>query len=484
MTPAGWQPHRYLPLTAAERDEMLRVVGRASAEELFSDIPQAVRLGRPLELPPPLPEGELLAHLRALADRNGHADRLVCFLGAGAYDHEIPSVVWHLAGRAEFYTAYTPYQAEVMQGELQAAYEYQSMLCALTAMDVANASMYDGASALGEAAVMARDLTRRGRVLVSAAVHPHYREVLHTYTRHLGIDIDTVPYQDGLTPAAVVRDAVDAGTAAVVVQSPNVFGCIEDGASLAAAAHAAGALLVVAVVEPVSLGLLQPPGAYGADIVAGEGQALGNSLNFGGPYLGMLAAREAYVRRMPGRLVGMTADRTGRRGFVLTLQTREQHIRREKATSNICTNEALNALAAAVYMAALGPVGMRRVAEVNARRAHYAKTRLCALPGFRPAFEAPVFNEFVLRTPVPPEEINARLLDWGIMGGLALGRWYPELSDGWLVCVTEARSREQIDALVAAVAEISAAAARSGPRRPGMGVRRQARSSGRRKRTA
>jgi glycine dehydrogenase subunit 1 len=479
-----WQPHSYIPLTAAERDEMLRIIGRASTEELFTDIPPAVRLNRPLALPPAMPEGELLAHLRAMADRNGHADRLVCFLGGGAYDHLIPSVVWHLAGRAEFYTAYTPYQAEVMQGELQAAYEYQSMLCALTGMDVANASMYDGASALGEAAVMARDLTRRDRVLVSAAVHPHYREVLRTYTRHLGIGIDMVPYQGGQTPAALVRDAVDATTAAVVVQSPNAFGCIEDGASLAAAAHEAGALLVVAVAEPVSLGLLQPPGAYGADIVAGEGQALGNYLNFGGPYLGMLATREAFVRRMPGRLVGQTTDRAGRRGFVLTLQTREQHIRREKATSNICTNEALNALAAAVYMAALGPVGMRRLAEVNARRAHYARKRLCALPGFRPAFDAPVFNEFVVRTPVAPDEINEGLLARGILGGLALGRWYREMADGWLVCVTEARSRQEIDALVAAVAEISAGAAGGRPRHPAAGAGRRNRNLGRRRRTA
>jgi glycine dehydrogenase subunit 1 len=449
---ADWHPHRYLPMTAAERAEMLRATGRASIEELFAEIPEAVRLRRPLALPPALAEPELLAHLRALAERNAHADRLVCFLGGGAYDHVVPSVVWHLAGRAEFYTAYTPYQAEVMQGELQAGYEYQSMLCALTGMDVANASMYDGASATAEAAVMARDLTRRDEVVVSAAVHPHYRRTLETYVRHLGIKIRTLPHTDGLTDPAGVRDAVGAGTAAVVVQSPNVFGCLEDGAALAAAAHAAGALLVVAVTEPLSLGLVEPPGAWGADIVAGEGQPLGNHLSFGGPYLGMLATREAFVRRMPGRLVGATTDRDGRRGFVLTLQTREQHIRREKATSNICTNEALNALAAAVYLAALGKSGLRRVAEVNARRAHYARTRLAAIPGVRPAFDAPVFNEFTLRLPVAPDTLNARLRERGILGGLALRRWYPEMEDAWLVCVTEARTRAQIDALVDAVA--------------------------------
>ncbi|MDR7545512.1 MAG: aminomethyl-transferring glycine dehydrogenase subunit GcvPA [Armatimonadota bacterium] len=451
-----WHPHKYLPMTAEERAEMLRAIGRQTPEELFADIPPEIRLRRPLALPAPLGDAELLAHLRDLSDRNGHADRLVCFLGGGAYDHQIPSVVWHLAGRGEFVTAYTPYQAEMMQGELQAGYEYQTMMCELTGMDVANASMYDGASALAEAAVMARDLTRRDEVVVSTAVHPHYRETLRTFVRHLGIEVKSIAYADGLTPTDALRDQVSGKTAAVIVQSPNVFGCIEDGPALAQVAHGAGALLVVAVAEPISLGVLEPPGAYGADIVAGEGQPLGNHLNFGGPYLGILATREAYVRRMPGRLVGMTTDTEGRRGFVLTLQTREQHIRREKATSNICTNEALNALAAAVYMAALGKTGMRRVAEVNARRAHYAKQRLCALPGVRPAFSAPTFNEFVLRMPVPPEDLNARLRRRDILGGLALHRWYPELEDGWLVCVTEARSRAQIDKLVAAVSEAMA----------------------------
>jgi glycine dehydrogenase subunit 1 len=343
-----------------------------------------------------------------------------------------------------------------MQGELQAGYEYQSMLCALTGMDVANASMYDGASALGEAAVMARDLTKRDEVIVSDAVHPHYRDTLQTFVQHLGMTITTIPHHDGVTAEAAVRARLSAKTAAVIVQSPNAFGCIEAGGALAAAAHDAGALLVVAIAEPISLGLLQPPGAYGADIVAGEGQPLGNFLNFGGPYLGMLATREAYVRRMPGRLVGVTTDTQGRRGFVLTLQTREQHIRREKATSNICTNESLNALAAAAYMAALGKSGMRRVAEVNARRAYYARQRLTAIKGVRAAFAAPTFNEFTLRLPVPPDDVNVRLRDRGILGGLALHQWYPAMLDGWLVCVTEARTRADIDQLAAAVAEVLA----------------------------
>ncbi len=453
-TSSTWHPHKYLPMTVEDREAMLRVIGADSIDDLLADIPASVRLNRPLALPPALADDDLLAHLRGLAERNGHADRLTCFLGGGAYDHVVPSVVWHLAGRAEFYTAYTPYQAELMQGELQAMYEYQSMLCELTGMDVANASMYDGASALGEAAVMARDLTKRDQVVISTAVHPHYRQVLRTYVRHLGINVVEVPYHAGRTSVGPIRDAIGGRTAAVITQSPNVFGCIEDGAALADAAHDAGALCVVAVAEPISLGLLQPPGTFGADIVAGEGQPLGNALSFGGPYLGMLATRDAFIRRMPGRLVGVTADRAGRRGFVLTLQTREQHIRREKATSNICTNEALNALAAGIYMAALGKSGMRRTAEVNARRAQYAKQRLCAIAGVRAAFEGPMFNEFVLRMPLDPETLNTRLAEHGILGGLALGRWYPEIADGWLVCVTEARSRAQIDELVRVVERI------------------------------
>ncbi len=439
--------HKYIPATDAEREEMLKTVGVGALEELFADIPAAVRLNRPLEMPPALSDPELMAHLRSLADANLHSDRAVCFLGAGAYDHYVPSVVWHLAGRGEFLTAYTPYQAELMQGELQAGYEYQSMLCELCAMDVANASMYDGASATAEAAVMAKDLTRRDEVLVSTAVHPEYRQVLHTYTAPLGVRIREIPYRDGLTDLDAMAQAISVRTAGVVIQHPNFFGGLEDGAAAAELAHRAGALLLCAVAEPLSLGLLKPPGAWGADIVAGEGQPLGSHLNFGGPYLGMLATREEFVRRIPGRLIGATVDTDGRRGFVLTLQTREQHIRREKASSNICTNEALLALAAAVYMAALGKQGFRKVAELNVRKAAYAKEVVTAVAGFRLAFEAPIFNEFVVRTPLPPEEVNRRLLARGILGGAPLGRWYPELADAWLLCVTEQRTRTEIDNL-------------------------------------
>ena len=439
---------KYIPTTPAERDQMLRTVGVRSVEDLFDDIPEEVRLTRPLALPPAMADPDLLAHMRRLAERNTDCDRLACFLGAGAYDHFVPSTVPHLALKPEFLTAYTPYQAEIMQGELQAIYEYQSMMCELTGMDVANASMYDGASATGEAASMAADLTKRGEVLVSAALHPEYRQVLRTYTSHLPITVRDVPAAAGVTSLEAARRAITDGTAALVIQSPNFFGCIEDGEALARAAHDRGALLVVAISEPVSLGLLRPPGDYGADIVTGEGQALGNALNFGGPYLGMIATRDAFVRRLPGRLVGRTVDTEGRPGYVLTLQTREQHIRRARATSNICTNEALNALIAAVHLATLGRQGIRHMAELCARKAHYARTAIARVPGYRLAYEAPTFNEFVVRCPAPPEEINRRLLEHGILGGLPLGRFYPDLADCWLVCVTERRTREEIDRLV------------------------------------
>ncbi len=446
--------HKYIPATDAERAEMLAAIGVPSIDALFADIPAAVRLNRTLDLPPALSDPELMRQLQALAAQNVDSDRATCFLGAGAYDHYVPSVVWHLAGRGEFLTAYTPYQAELMQGELQAGYEYQSMLCALTGMDVANASMYDGASATAEAAVMAKDLTKRDEIVVSTAVHPEYREVLRTYTEPLGISVVEVPHQGGLTAARRIAEICSDRTAAVIVQHPNFFGGLEDGPALAGIAHERGALLVCAVAEPLSLGILKPPGAWGADIVAGEGQPLGNHVNFGGPFLGMLATRQEFVRRMPGRLVGATVDTEGRRGFVLTLQTREQHIRREKATSNICTNEALLALASAVYMAALGKQGFRHVAELNLRKAAYAKDAIAGIPGYRLAFDGPIFNEFVIRTPVDPVELNRRLAAQRILGGAPLGRWYPDLADGWLLCVTEQRTRGEIDRLVTVLRDL------------------------------
>ncbi len=445
---------RYVPTTPAEREAMLRAIGVRSVDDLFADVPERVRLRRPLRLRPALSDPELLRYLAELAERNGHADRLRCFVGAGAYDHFVPPAVWQLAGRGEFLTAYTPYQAELMQGELQAAYEYQTMVCELLGMEVANASMYDGASALGEAVVMARDLTRRDRVVVSQAVHPEYRQVLRTYTEPLGVRVAELRSEGGVTPPEA--GAVDGRIAAVVVQHPNFFGCLEDLRGWAEIAHRAGALLVVACADPLAFGLLAPPGELGADIVAAEGQPLGNPLNFGGPFLGIIATREAFVRRMPGRLVGATVDSRGRRGFVLTLQTREQHIRREKATSNICTNEALNALAAAIYLSLLGPEGVRRVAELCVRKAAYLKSRLAALPGFELAFAAPTFHEFVVRTPRPASAVVRAMAREGFLAGLPLGRFYRGMRDGLLVCVTETRTREEMDEFVEVLGRVAA----------------------------
>ncbi len=455
---------RYIPTTSEERERMLRTIGVGSIGDLFADIPASVRLQRPLRLRPPLGDLETIAYLRALAEQNGHADRLTCFVGAGAYDHFIPPLVWQLAGRGEFLTAYTPYQAEIMQGELQAAYEYQTMICELLAMDIANASMYDGASALAEAAVMARDLTRRDRVVVSRAVHPEYRQVLRTYTEPLGIEITETPHEDGITPIHAIRRTLNGETAAVIIQHPNFFGCMEEAVGIGEAAHAAGALFVLATSDPLAFGLLAPPGELGADIVAGEGQALGNPLNFGGPYLGIIATRQGFARRMPGRLVGATVDTEGRRGFVLTLQTREQHIRREKATSNICTNEALNALAAAIYLSALGKDGVRKVAELCVRKAHYLRQRIAALDGFEIAFRPPGFHEFVVRTPRPAEAVARRLVREGFLGGLPLGRFYRGMRNALLVCVTESRTKDQMDRFVEAMARAIA------PRRRRMGA--------------
>jgi glycine dehydrogenase subunit 1 len=443
---------RYIPTTPEERDRMLQVIGVRSVEDLFADVPASVRLRRPLGLRPALSDPEVLAYLRSLADRNGHADRLCCFVGAGAYDHFVPPAVWQLAGRGEFLTAYTPYQAEVMQGELQAAYEYQTMVCELLGMEVANASMYDGASALAEAAVMARDLTRRDRVVLSQAVHPEYRQVLRTYTEPLGVQVVERRHEGGWTPPD--PEAVDDRTAAVVVQHPNFFGCLEDVRGWAEVAHRVGALLVVACADPLAFGLLEPPGVLGADIVAAEGQPLGNPLNFGGPFLGIIATREAFVRRMPGRLVGATVDRQGRRGFVLTLQTREQHIRREKATSNICTNEALNALAAAVYLSLLGPAGVRRVAELCVRKAAYLKARLSEVEGLDLPFRAPTFHEFVVRTGRPAAAVVRAMAREGFLAGLPLGRFYRGMRDSLLVCVTETRTREELDRFADALARV------------------------------
>ena len=444
---------RYIPITDRDREEMLRAIGVKSTDELFSDIPDKVRLKRGLDLPAPLSEMELVDHMRELSEKNGDLNHYTSYLGAGAYDHYIPSVVNHVLSRSEFYTAYTPYQPEISQGTLQAIYEYQSLICELTGMEIANASMYDGASALAEAAIMACSFTNRGEVVVSRTVHPEWRRVIRTYIEGQGVGVIEAPYADGVTDVKALAGLVADNTAGVIVQNPNFFGCLEPVGEIEPVAHAKGGLFVVAA-DPISLGILKAPGEYGADIVAGEGQSLGNSLSFGGPYLGFLAARDKLARRMPGRIVGATVDSRGQRAFVLTLQTREQHIRREKATSNICSNEALNALAATVYLTLMGKEGIREVAEHCLQKAHYAHQKITALGRFQPAFSAPFFKEFAVSTALDLESVNAELLTHRIIGGYELGQSYPELKDGLLLAFTEKRTKEEIDHFIARLEEI------------------------------
>jgi glycine cleavage system P protein (glycine dehydrogenase) subunit 1 len=442
---------RYIPNSPGERRLMLSDIGCDRIEDLFEQIPGPLRLNEPVGVGPALSEPELISYFRDLAARNG--DGLQSFLGAGAYSHFIPVVIDSLISRSEFFTAYTPYQPELSQGTLQYTFEFQTMICQLTGMEIANASLYDGSTALAEAVLMANRVTRRTRFVVSDSVHPQYREVVAALTRNAGFEFHNVGYSE----AGVVDPTsleIDGKTAAVVVQSPNFFGCIEDLEATAEAAHQSGALLIVAITEPISLGLLKSPGSCGADIVVGEGQSFGIPLSYGGPYLGLFASLEKYLRQLPGRLVGETIDHQGRRGYVLTLSTREQHIRREKATSNICTNQGLCALMATIYLAAMGRTGIQEVARQNAQKAHYAAAQLSQLDRFGTRFAAPFFNEFVLRTPQPAAEVNQRLAERGILGGLALESYYPSSADSLLVCVTETARKEAIDNLVAALAEI------------------------------
>ncbi len=435
---------RYLPHTDEEIAAMLRAVGAGSLEDLFSTVPDGCRLDRPLDLPGPLTEWELGRRMEALADRTAAAQKV--FVGAGSYEHFIPSVVPALVGRSEFLTAYTPYQPEVSQGTLQGIYEYQTLVCRLLGMEVANASMYDGASALAEALLMAIRVTRRTTVAVSRTVHPLYRQVVATYLGPGGHDVVELPYrQDGTTDLSALEGRDD--LAAVAVQSPNFFGCVEDLGAAGEAARAGGGLLVAAFTEPLAYGLLRSPGACGADIACGEGQSLGVPQSFGGPGLGIFTARARHLRSMPGRLVGKTVDRRGRRGFVLTLSTREQHIRRERATSNICSNQNLCALSAAVYLSCLGKRGIRDLARLNYDKAEHLKARLRAA-GAVPRFGAPTFNEFVVDLPGAMAERRERLLEEGVVAGLPLERYYPELRGAYLLCVTETKSRADMDRLV------------------------------------
>jgi len=443
----------YVLHTEAERLDMLEAIGVGSVDDLFADVPAGARYPE-VDLLAPLSEMEVLRELRRVSEKNLDLDHHACFLGAGAYNHYVPSIVGHVTGRAEFYTAYTPYQPEISQGTLQSIFEYQSMICALTGMEVANASHYDGATAVAEAVIMALNVARgkRKKVVISPFVHPEYRETTRTYAQGMGIAV--TGDEDTQIGVASLLDLLDGDTACLVVQSPNFFGEIEDLTGLAEAAHAAGALLIVAT-NPISLGLLRSPGEYGVDIVVGEGQPLGNHLSFGGPYLGFFACRRKHVRKMAGRLVGETVDTEGRRAYVLTLSTREQHIRRERATSNICTNQALCALAASVYLAVMGRQGLARVAELCYHKAHYAAQRIAELPGFSLGSSQPFFNEFVVRCPKPVDEVNLFLLDRGIIGGYDLSQGYPHMEGCMLVCVTELNTREQIDDLVEALKEVA-----------------------------
>lgn len=441
--------HRFLPNTDADRAAMLQAIGVASVKDLFADVPQDA-LYPEFKLPRAMSELELMRELQAMSARNANLNEHACFLGAGAYHHFIPATVPHLVFRTEFYTAYTPYQAEISQGTLQTIFEYQSMICALTGMDAANASHYDGATAAAEAAILAiNQLPGRNKILVCPTLHPEYRATIRTYLA--GHDLQIVGDEDtSATFEQVVDKHLDDKTACVIVANPDFLGRVRDLKPYAECVHAAGALFVVSA-YPISLGLYPPPGEYGADVVVGEGQPLGNPIAFGGPYLGIFATKDKYVRRMAGRLVGQTTDTKGRRGFVLTLQAREQHIRREKATSNICTNQALCALAACVYLATLGKSGLRRVAELCYHKAHYAARKINRLPGYHVHLEHEFFNEFVVECPRPVAEINAALREQGIIGGYDLSREYPHLGNAMLVAVTEMNTREQIDAFVEAL---------------------------------
>jgi glycine dehydrogenase subunit 1 len=442
--------------TPDDQQSMLRAIGVRSLEELFDQIPARIRLSRPLDLPARMGELALTQHLGKLAGRNQSCDQLACFLGAGCYDHFVPAVVDALASRGEFYTSYTPYQPEVSQGNLQVMFEYQTLICQLTGMDVSNASLYDGGSALAEAALMSISVTRRDRkVVMPASVHPEYRQILATYLTHSGTRLEVVGCPDGVADVESMAAVVDNQTACIVVQHPNFFGSLEQVQELAEIAHRHGALLVVAF-DPISLGLLKSPGSLGADIAVAEGQSLGTPLSFGGPFLGVMACREQFVRRMPGRIAGETVDRRGRRCWVLTLQTREQHIRRDKATSNICTNQGLFALRAAIYLSTMGPHGLRSVADLCLRKARYAADRLCADDRFERRFAAPFFKEFVVRDRAGQvSALLAEAVAAGYLAGVPLGQWYPELEDCFLVAVTEQRTRQQIDGWAACLAQIA-----------------------------
>jgi glycine cleavage system P protein (glycine dehydrogenase) subunit 1 len=441
----------YVLNTPADQQAMLAAIGVSSVGDFFRAIPEKLRLTHPLNVPPALSEMELQQHAEGLAARNLSADRAVCFLGGGSYDHFIPAVVDAVASRSEYYTAYTPYQAEASQGSLQAFFEYQTLICQLTGLDVANASLYEGGSAVAESVLMAMSIhPKRTKVLIAESVHPEYRQTLATYAADLPIQVVTLPAPHGFLDPDDLKKTLDDQTLCVILQHPNFFGCLEEADAVGKLCKERGALYVVSF-DPISLGVLKRPGQYGADIAIAEGQCLGNPMVFGGPYLGIMACREEFVRKIPGRLVGQTTDRNGKRCWVLTLQTREQHIRREKATSNICTNQGLFALRAAVYLAALGPQGLRETAELCLRKSHYLASELKKIAGVAPAFARPFFKEFTVNVSGNVPKLLEKMLTAGYHAGLPVGRWYAGFKQALCVAVTEKRTRRELDGFAAAL---------------------------------
>ena len=438
----------FIPNTERDRNDMLKAVGISNIKKLFDDLPKEI-LVKNLKIPKGLSEIEIKTLLRKISEKNN--TRFSYFLGAGAYKHFIPSVVNHIISRSEFYTAYTPYQPEISQGILQAIYEYQTMVCELTGMDAANASMYDGASALAESCIMAANITKRNEILISKTIHPEYRQVVKTYCDAHDFELVEIDFEDGVTSTNQLKEKIAEKTAAVLIQNPNFFGCIEDLEEIGRITHANNALLNVCVVEPTSLGILKSPGEIGADIVVGEGQSFGNAVNFGGPYLGIMSTKDRHARQMPGRLAGATVDAHGNRGYILTLQAREKHIRREKASSNICSNEALCALAAAAHLACLGKNGLRKLSELCLQKAHYLADEL-GKAGCKIILNRPFYNEFVIKVS-DAKKINEELLKSNIIGGLELSNYYPEFENCLLLCVTELNTREGLDKLVEVVKE-------------------------------
>ncbi|WP_273323626.1 aminomethyl-transferring glycine dehydrogenase subunit GcvPA [Vallitalea guaymasensis] len=437
----------YLPHTEEDIKSMLEVIGVESIDALFDDVPEKIRLKELLNINEPMSELEVSQYMKKFADSNKGVDDLVCFLGAGAYDHYIPSIIKHITSRSEFYTAYTPYQPEISQGTLQAIFEYQSMICELTGMDVANASLYDGSTATAEGALMACGATRRNKIAVSRTVSPGTRKVLETYTKYKGIELIEIEENDGVTDIDDLRNKMNKDVAGVIVQNPNFFGIIEDMSEVEKITHDSKGLLMINA-DPISLAILKTPGEYGADIVIGEGQSLGNPLNFGGPYLGFISCTKKLMRKLPGRIVGQAEDVNGKRGFVLTLQAREQHIRRDKATSNITSNQGLNALTAAIYLSTLGKEGLKEVAKNCLKKAHYAAELIGKSSKYELRFNKPFFMEFVIKSSIKPEKVNKELLHNNILGGYELGGDYSNYNDDILLCVTEKRTKKQIDDLV------------------------------------